>query len=267
MHNGDGICFFDDNDELTGVNINRVDGSMVVPNSMEGIQPGVVLYRNFDHEFTQQLKSESSARRIAVRLLFEQNENGFQLRATDEDGIDVLQELEHPKEVAKKPEAAKATMIAQLSKLGETDFAVEELTLGIDQPFFLPIGTLNQLRRDCIASLEKKRASLRPRQEISIVPNNAPYPAQTLDYSANVVNVKAAQFYRRHGVQKIESGVELQAEASGKVLMTTRHCLKYQFDLCRGEQGSAEELYLSDGKSKYKLEFDCDNCVMKIVSP
>jgi putative protease len=215
----------------------------------------------------QQLKSETAARKIAVRLSFEENEKGFQLRAVDEDGNEVVQPIGHAKEKAKNAEAARATIRTQLSKLGETDFTATEIVLGLDEVFFLPIGMLNQLRRDCIASLEAKRTQLRPRQSISIEPNSIPYPAQRLDYSANVVNEKAAQFYKRHGVREIEKGVELQNDASGKVLMTTRHCLKYQFDLCRGERGSAEELYLSDGRMKYKLEFDCDNCVMKIMSP
>lgn len=267
LNNGDGICFFNDDDELTGVNINSVSGNKIVPNSMDGIQPGVVLYRNFDHEFMQQLKSETAARKIAVRLSFEENEKGFQLRAVDEDGNEVVRRIGDAKEKAKNAEAARATIRTQLSKLGETDFTATEIVLGLDEVFFLPIGMLNQLRRDCIASLEAKRTQLRPRQSISIEPNSIPYPAQRLDYSANVVNEKAAQFYKRHGVREIEKGVELQNDASGKVLMTTRHCLKYQFDLCRGERGSAEELYLSDGRMKYKLEFDCDNCVMKIMSP
>ena len=234
---------------------------------MEAIQPGMVLYRNFDHAFIQQLKSETSKRKIGVRLFFDEYKKGFQLRAVDEDGNEVVQRIEHPKEKAKKPEAANDAINAQLSKLGKTDFLVSETVIGLKEGLFLQVGVLNQLRRDCISSLEAERARKYPRRFSSIVPNNFPYPTTTLDYSANVVNERAAQFYRRHGVQQIEQGLELQNDAAGKVLMTTRHCLKYQFDLCRGEKGSAEELYLSDGKTKYKLEFDCDACVMKIVSP
>jgi len=267
LHNGDGICFFDDNDELTGVNINTVSGNRVYPNSMEGIRPGLVLYRNFDHAFIQQLKSETSARKIAVKLIFREHKRGFQLRAVDEDGNEVEQLIEHPKEKAKNPEAANDAIRTQLSKLGKTDFLVREIVTELKDALFLPVGVLNQLRRDCISSLEAERGRKYPRRISSIAPNDFPYPATRLDYSANVVNEKAAQFYRRHGVKEIEKGVELQSDSSGKFLMTTRHCLKYQFDLCRGEQGSTEELYLSDGKKKYKLEFDCDNCVMKIISP
>ena len=267
IHNGDGICFFGENDEMMGININRVEANRIYPNSMEGIEPGVVVYRNYDHEFVQLLKSDSARRTIDVDLSFDETPDGFQLHAVDEDGNTVTHRLVHEKEVARKPDAAFETIKTQLSKLGDTIFNSKNITVGLTQAFFLPMGVLNQLRRDCIAALEAERARNIPRQVKTIVPNESPFPEKRLDYSANVVNEKAAAFYRRHGVEEIEKGLELQNDASGKILMTTRHCMKFQFDLCRGEKGSAEELYLSDGRTTYKLDFDCEQCVMKIVAP
>ncbi len=267
LHPGDGVCFFDGNDELTGVNINEVQGSRIFPNSMVGILEGNMLYRNFDHEFVKQLQSESSIRKILVSLFFDELVNGFELRAIDEDGIEAAQRIEWRKEKARKPETAIETIRAQLSKLGDTIFQAQEINIGLKEAYFLPVSTLNQVRRDCLASLAAKRAEAFPRQTHALVPNDVPYPKTSLDYSANVVNEKAVQFYRRHGVQTIENGFELLNDPAGKVLMTTRHCLKYQFDLCRGEKGSEEELFLWSGKVKYALEFDCDKCVMKVVSP
>ena len=267
LHNGDGICFFGEDDELMGINVNRVEGNNIFPNSMEGIQPGVVVYRNYDHEFVQLLKSDSARRTIDVDLTFDENRNGFELRAVDENGNEATHLLTHAKEVARKPDAALDTLQTQLSKLGDTIFHAKSITIRPKQAFFLPVGVLNQLRRDCAALLETERLRNIPRQVMTVVPNDFPYPEKRLDYSANVVNEKAAAFYRRHGVQGIEKGLELQSDASGKILMTTRHCLKFQFDLCRGEKGSAEELFLFDGKTSYKLDFDCDQCIMKIVAP
>ena len=267
LHNGDGICFFGDNDELMGININRVDGTRIFPNSMEGIQPGVVVYRNYDHEFMQLLKSDSASRIIDIDLAFDETPDGFQLRAFDEDGNEVIHRLVHAKEIARKPDAALETIKTQLSKLGDTIFSAKRITIGVKQAFFLSVGVLNQLRRDCVAALEAERAKRIQRQVKTIIPNDFPYPEKRLDYSANVVNEKAAAFYRRHGVEEIEKGLELQNDASGKNLMTTRHCLKFQFDLCRGDKGSAEKLFLSDGKTIYRLDFDCEQCVMKIMAP
>ncbi len=267
LHNGDGICFFGGDDELMGININRVKGNCIFPNSMEGIEPGVVVYRNYDHEFVQLLKSDSASRTIYIDLTFDESPDGFELRAVDEDGNEATHRLAHAKETARKPGAALETIKMQLSKLGDTIFNAKSVTIRLKQAFFLPVGMLNQLRRDCITALVAERTRNIPRQVGTIIPNDFPYPEKHLDYSANVVNEKAVRFYRRHGVQEIEKGLELQTDASGKILMTTRYCLKFQFDLCRGDKGSAEELFLSDGKTSYKLDFDCEQCVMKVVAP
>jgi 23S rRNA 5-hydroxycytidine C2501 synthase len=267
LHNGDGICFFDGDDELQGVNINRVEGEDVFPNSMEGIEPGTILYRNHDHEFTRQLRGKTSARRIGVALSFEESTEGFVLLATDEDGITAQSTIAHAKVPATNADRARNTIQTQMSKMGETIFAPTEFRYVPETVYFLPISLLNSLRRSCIEALEVERAKSYPRCEHSFVPNALPYPDKTLDQYANVVNDKAEAFYRRHGVNEIARGVELQSSHSGTTLMTTKYCLKYQFDLCDGERSASEELFLTDGKRRYRLDFDCGRCVMKIVAP
>ncbi|MFH0992672.1 MAG: U32 family peptidase [bacterium] len=266
LHNGDGICFFNDQDDLIGSNINTVTGDKVFPNSMEGIETGIVLYRNYDHQFIQQLKSESAKRKVGITLLFDEIEEGFQLRGVDEDGNEAVAHINHGKEQARKAGTANTTIWTQFSKLGDTIFEIENITIALNEEYFLPVSVLNNLRRECLAALEMERYRKYQRPVSKIIPNEVPYPQTTLDYFANVVNERAVQFYKRHGVQKIEQGLELQEDTAGKVLMTTRHCLKFQLDLCRGDREHAEVLYLSDGKATYKVVFNCDECVMKIVS-
>lgn len=266
LHNGDGICFFDSNDELQGVNINRVEGHRITPNSMAGIEPGIMLYRNHDHEFVRQLSGRSAARKIGVELMFEERNDGFTLRARDEDGNQVSAHINHPKEEAARPEKASETIRTQMAKMGETIFVLTQFTYTPAKTYFIPVAVLNQLRRTCLDALGSERRKLFPRRMQSLVPNSVPYPAQHLDRYANVVNTSAVSFYRRHGVVEIEKGVELQDSFAETTLMTTKYCLKYQFDLCKGDRGGAEELFLSDGKTRYRLEFDCAHCVMKIES-
>lgn len=267
LRSGDGICFFDDQDQLTGTNINQADGGRIVPNSLAGITPGTVIYRNHDHAFLQFLKSDRAKRKIGVGLHLTETTDGFRLELIDEDGNEAAAQIEHAKEAAESPAAAQTTIETQLKKLGSTMYEPTEFTSELTNPWFLPVKVLNQLRRDAVEALDTVRQSEFPRRTASIVPNGIPFPQTSLDYSANVVNAMADSFYRRHGVKHIEQGFELQNDLSDKVLMTTRHCLKYQFDLCRGKGSQDEELFLYDGTTKYKLEFDCGNCVMKVVGP
>jgi 23S rRNA 5-hydroxycytidine C2501 synthase len=100
--------------------------------------------------------------------------------------------------------------------------------------------------------------------ETALVPNEIPYPQKDLDYRANVVNGKAKEFYKRHGVESVEPGFEIRKKNEG-TLMTMKHCLRFQFGLCEGRGKDPEPLFLSDIKNHYKLEFDCDRCEMQVV--
>ncbi|MCX6136299.1 MAG: U32 family peptidase [Ignavibacteriales bacterium] len=267
LNNGDGICFFDANDDLCGVNVNNVAGTQITPNDIAGIQSGTILYRNFDHDFVKLLKGESSSRKIAVDLTLSETADGFSLRVRDRDGMEVGVSIVHAKEPAKKPEAMRETILSQLSKAGDTIFVISDITVDLPSMYFIPVAVLNRLRRDCLALLEDERGARYTPQRRKIIPNDVPCPLPRLDYSFNVVNNLARRFYQRHGVESIEDGFELQNDHSGQVLMTMRHCLKFQAGLCRGERGGDEILYLSDGRTRFRLEVDCDRCVMKIIAP
>ncbi len=57
-------------------------------------------------------------------------------------------------ERAKKLPSNKDAVRKQLTRLGNTDFTLQDLDIAIDSDIFLPNGMLNQLRRDGIAKLE-----------------------------------------------------------------------------------------------------------------
>ena len=65
---GDGFCFFDREGRLRGTVVNAVHGRTVVPDKMDGIEPGTVIHRNHDHEFLTRLRRSRPERRIAVRF-------------------------------------------------------------------------------------------------------------------------------------------------------------------------------------------------------
>jgi putative protease len=188
-------------------------------------------------------------------------------KAIDEDGITACATVAHPKEQAKKDAAALQTFRAQLSRTGETEFAAREITYTPAVIYFLPTAILNRLRRDCLEALRTQRSSAFTRAERRFAPTDVPYPTKVLDRHANVVNEKARAFYHRHGVTEIEDGVELRRTDPGTILMTSKYCLKYQFGLCSGKHGNPDPLYLSDGKRRYRVEFDCERCEMRIVDP
>ena len=141
LHNGDGICFED-----KGFAINRVEGEWIYPNQMPNIQRGTILYRNLDTEF---LRSLQAKRQIPVDIRFEVIPEGYRLtigEKTTDFGA------EHQE--ANNTQRALQTIIQQLSKLGDTDFAARNIQIINNNlicsehfPYFIPISQLNLWRR------------------------------------------------------------------------------------------------------------------------
>ena len=141
LHNGDGICFED-----KGFAINRVEGEWIYPNQMPNIQRGTILYRNLDTEF---LRSLQAKRQIPVDIRFEVIPEGYRL-SIGEKTTDFVAEHQE----ANNTQRALQTIIQQLSKLGDTDFAARNIqVINNNQicsehfPYFIPISQLNQWRR------------------------------------------------------------------------------------------------------------------------
>jgi putative protease len=89
-----------------------------------------------------------------------------------------------------------------------------------------------------------------------------------LDYSYNISNYAARKFYQKHGVIAIEPAFEQQQPAPGAVVMRTKHCLRRCLNACNRKKGPdplLEPLYIENALRRFRLVFDCQNCVMLIV--
>ncbi len=224
------------------------------------------IYRNYDYVFAKELQANKTKRLIAVKMQFVETNDGFTIHIEDENGVKIKVDRACEKKTAKNKNQAEETAHRQLIKLGDSIFICEEMNVVWNQPYFIPISILNEMRREGIRKLEVARLKRCNIETYFIQPNNEPYPAKQLDYSANVANKKAETFYHRHGVENIEKAFELQNVTKGKKVMTMKHCLRFQYGLCTGKNVSdAEPLFLQDAKNKYRLEFDCEACQMKIM--
>jgi putative protease len=277
LHNGDGICFFGPDGTLQGTVINGArpgaQGMVVTPNEIEGIEIGTTMYRNRDHAFLQALKNRPPDRTISVDLSLRETENGFRLIAVDEDANESVVEIHYEKAPAHKAQEAEANAERQLSKTGGTAFACENVHINWSRPYFLPYSTLNELRRRVLTKLATVRSDSRPVMQSAITPNESPHPERTLTYRGNVLNEAAELFYYRHGVDEIEPAAESGLNMNGKILMTTRYCVKHQLGWCPHQDNPPpleEPLSLVDEEGRrYRLQFQCedglDNCTMEIV--
>ncbi len=269
FNNGDGVCFYDSHGEVAGMRINRAEGKTLYPAELHPeLTVGTTLFRNRDQEFERALEKESADRRISVTPRFAETENGFALTLTDEDDIAVTVNLPHNKEIAQNSERALNTLREQLGKFGNTMFSAKTVEMNISQPWFLPVGTLNAMRREATEKLEAARLAAHPRpSRAQPVDGQIHFPLEELTYLGNVLNSKARAFYNKHGVKLIADAYEANQEKGMVSLMITRHCLRYSFNLCPKEVKNvkSDPMTLMNGSEKLILKFDCKACEMHVI--
>lgn len=266
--NGDGLCYLDAQGRLQGFRVNRVENNKLFPQEMPRIKPKTVLYRNFDQEFDRIMQKKSAERKLAVDVSLAENNFGFTLTMCDEDGNSVSMALSKTKELARTPQHD--NLINQLGKLGNTPFVPRNIEVDLSENWFIPSSELAELRR---ATVEKLLALRRINYHCELwrMPETEhPYPQKELTYLGNVMNKEAAAFYQKHGVEKIAPAFEVE-HPEGAALMFCKHCLRYSMGWCpvhhKVKSPYREPYYLvsGDGK-KFRLQFDCKNCQMKVYS-
>ena len=273
--NGDGLCFFNADNELEGFRVNRAEGNRLFPQQMPAnLRPGVALYRNNDQQFERLLSRPSSERRIPIRLSLGVMADGFSLSAQPvgtpaATPVEVTIACEH--QPAAKPQHD--NIVRQLSKLGGTIYECS----GVDLPdafgYFIPNSTLTDLRRRLVAALNGDSSISRISSKSSSSSKSSPSspPAYAHPYLYNIANRLSCEFYG------VDTPTAYELRGGDGPIMQCRHCLRYALGRCRKTLGGQtadrstvewrEPLFLrlGDGR-RFRLEFDCKHCQMNVYA-
>ena len=283
LHNGDGLCFLDDNKELQGFNVNGVDGNTLLSSSLLSFraQRGTPLYRNFDILWQRSVDASNGNRKLTINLELSETSEGFKLSS---ENVSVC--LQCPKDIAKNPEKALENIRTKLSQWGDTKFTVKDIEIKFNDVYFIPASVLGEMKRQLVTELEKSLINnhrqtdgvisteakrngeiLHPQKLYAIEDFSTSLEMTRLSYLGNVTNSLSRQFYENHGVTHIDDGMEKTMPEGETVVMTTKHCIRYANGLCSKETGKpATPLYLTNERGRFRLDFDCKNCCMKVVS-
>lgn len=171
------MCYINSDNEAEGIYVNRAENGFVYPNVLKEIADGTFIYRNNDAAFIKLVEREDSAiRKISTTLVLKENENGFELIATDEDGNVSIAKLVHPKELTKNNESIAENFKINLAKTGFTPYNADEITIEFSQNWFLPISKINEMRRTVFEQLSEIRLNNYVRKEHQMVKTAHPYP-------------------------------------------------------------------------------------------
>ena len=273
--NGDGLCFLNDEHELEGFRVNRVEGGRLFPFKMPThLRKGMTLYRNQDVAFEKLLSGKTADRRISVAMAYGLTQNGFRLRMSVDGKSAEAKNLQAEASVAFDHQAAKRPQAdnirQQLAKLGTTVFHCEQADITIEQgadELFIPSSLLSELRREAAEALQKKiveateqhqmlsaknadgqqqteaNEKVEDREETAQAESNVNFEQpqdlyDTYSYLYNVANHLSRQFYERQGVKVEAPAFELK-EPGKALVMQCRHCLRYALGHCVRRGGTA----------------------------
>lgn len=264
---GDGLCFVNEEDKLEGFRVNKVEGRLVFPARMPRLKKGMQLHRNLDFAFDKCLSKPTATRTLELDMTLSETPQGYALELCDESGCHITAFWDYAHDEAKKPQ--RESQVSCLSKLGDTPFKARTVKIETAGERFIPASVLTAWRREACEALVRLRLETYRRDEPGICRDEAVrnlLPA-SLNYTANVSNRLAREFYTTHGVESIEPAFEVRMPPRGSVIMTCRHCIRRAMGLClkKTKDGpSSLALRLPDGRV-FPLRFDCGRCEMQVT--
>lgn len=267
LYNGDGLCLVDAQDNFIGFRVNKAEENIVYPSQMPFLKKGLDLYRNHNHEFQKILSRKTAERKIGLDVSMEETPNGFKITLTEERGISTSLDVEIEKTISGNFLNPLPEIQTQFSKLGNTIFELHNVSVKFSKSWFLPRSLLTQWKRD---STELLLAKIKQSYCVAVKENKKEksdlLQKKNLNYSYNVMNDRAKDFYLNLGANNVMPSFEQRPEKETD-LMTCKYCIKYELGFCPEQNNDSnieEPLYLVHNNFQFKLEFDCEKCLMKI---
>jgi putative protease len=271
LHPGDGLAFVD-GVEVAGTVVNAVAERQVFVQDPSRIRPGTKLHRNMDLHWLKALRGAKVERRIPVKAFLEFPEGAVRLRLADPAGFEAVARAEGDFGPPRDPGAAEQAIREALGRLGNTPFTLEDLQLA--EARFVPASCLNALRREAVGVLETLRRAPRAREGRRPAAPKLRILSQDLDFTWNISNKAARAFYEKAEGKVLEPAAELQTNLQGRVVMTTRHCIRYELGWCpvhanpepwKRLQEPDGPLFLENGTTRLECRFDCGRCRMELL--
>lgn len=193
---------------------------------------GVRYFRNQDAEVDRVLGKPSSDRRIWVEIDVDEDK----VVMTDEDGFAASIDISISDfELARTHQTE--NIQRQLSKLGDTIFEARSVNVNLNKNYFIPSSLLSSWRRELAQKLTEDRICYYP------------------------------QMKQEHKPVQIDTPVPFElTHDKGTPLMICHHCIRRQMGLCLKEGGQKAKMTLTAANgTEFLLDFDCKNCLMKIL--
>ena len=262
LHNGDGFAFVDADGTIVGFRGDVCEGLVIRCKRVDGLRPGLRLYRNIDAAFERTLEADRPVREIGVKVAVRLSPGAVTAEAVSDDGRTATVTAETAAEPARDADRMLDAVRTQLAKRsGPYAFSVTDVTADGPVPF-LPASFLNGIRRNLSAALEEQPVRMLPLRRGTVGPDRGP---ETLTYKDNVANSLTRALYRERGASQLEPAYEL-THREGIEYMRTKYCLRHELGLCpKLRPGTRPDpFFLRNNGRRLRLDFDCAACEMTV---
>ena len=284
LHNGDGLCFLNADDELIGIRADVVHGSeaarhvsTVACNRPHGAHRGAKIYRNYDIEWQKQVEASNGNRKIDIDFSLAEIETGYELTALchcealsnpdkGTDSLDCFAPLAmtttHCEKIeANNPEKATDNIRKKALQWGDTPFNPIDLELKFDAPRLIPASVIGEMKRQLVEKLTDALIDDHQTHR-SMRKVEAENPMENPQLLAANSQLSTEQLLTE---QLSTEQLLTDPDEIPDHLMACHHCIRYANGLCSKETGQkAEPLFIRNGSHIFRLEFDCKNCLMHI---
>ena len=136
-------------------------GEIVAIDSIKKFEPGFIVYKTFDKIFMDDISSRMSrVKKIPIKAFVEiRNHNYPTLILNDYKGNTGEYKLEEYTTTALNKPTTRESIIDQIQKMGDTPFFVDSIEVSVDENIFIPIKTLNLLRREAVSLLIESQSN------------------------------------------------------------------------------------------------------------
>ena len=172
LHNGDGLCFMNENNELIGIRADVVtrgrDGVHTVStNRPHGAHRGARIYRNYDLEWQKQVEASTGNRKIDINLTLAETETGYVFSgrtrcvpmtptctdASNASALNASAFVQCDKITATNPEKATENIRKKALQWGDTPFNPINLELQFAEPRLIPASVIGEMKRQLVKIL------------------------------------------------------------------------------------------------------------------
>ena len=262
LHNGDGLCFLNQDNELIGlradvVNTGRDGVHTVSTNRPHGAHRGAKIYRNYDIEWQKQVDASAGNRKIDIDLILKETGTGYEMVAVCRDAINrVSTSIQSEKITATNPEKATENIRKKALQWGDTVFNPVNLELQFTEPRLIPASVIGEMKRQLVEKLIN-----------ALIENHRENREIRCTDTSNV----SVDENGRTQCGRTQCGrtrcVPTDPDAIPDHLMTCHHCIRYANGMCSKETGQkATPLFIRNGNHTFRLEFDCRNCLMYVCA-